>query len=55
MAGAGSDQTGWGSQAESCTGPAGTAKSAGIVMAQMVAGFVAGGTQIDTTEAVDMS
>ena len=36
-------------------GPACTAKSAGIVMALTVAGLVAGGTRIDTTEAVDVS
>ncbi|MCX6673712.1 MAG: hypothetical protein NTY37_08040 [Methanothrix sp.] len=30
-------------RAESCTGQAGTVKSAGIVMARTVAGFVAGG------------
>jgi hypothetical protein len=38
-------------RAESCTGPVGTARSAGIVMALRVAGFVAGGTKIDRAKA----
>ena len=42
-------------RAESCTGLAGTARSTPIVMARTVAGLVAGGTRIDTAEAVDMS